>query len=315
LSTGRDLPVNFGGAGLMLKQPRTELQVEPADSFSVQGTDAVWIERLVRRWQSGMPMAGQELPSVQITVSEFPPRHFGLGSGTQMALSLASALCRAFGFGEPAPAELSLMMRRGERSSIGTHGFFRGGFLVDRGRETGDRISPLDLRLEFPAEWPIVLILPDLVPGSHGAGELAAFDQTAQGNPAARVRMLELLKTSIVPAIAAGEFNRFSSAIHQFNALSGDCYRTVQGGTWHSPAVAKIVEHVCKLGVAGIIQSSWGPGLAAFTKDLPEARSLAAALSESGHAALGPNRIRITFADNDGATADNKPAEHQQVAG
>ncbi len=305
LSIGRDLPVNFGGAGLMLQQPRTEIHVEQADSFSVSGADLDWIERMVRRWQAGSGIQANGLPPVRITISNHPFRHIGLGSGTQMALSLASALCRMFDLGEPAPVELAMMMGRGRRSSIGTFGFFRGGFLVDRGHESGDRISPLDLRLEFPTDWPIVLLTPKLAPGSHGSNELDAFDRAARSDPGIRQQMVKLLNESSAPSIAARNFEVFCRSIHDFNVLSGDYYHSVQGGTWHSPAVAGLVEHVREMGVPGIIQSSWGPGLAAFTGSLPAAQALVQNLAKLRHPALPADRIQITKADNDGAVAKN----------
>ena len=105
------------------------------------------------------------------------PRHMGLGSGTQLAFAAAVGLSSFLGQPIPSTGEIAAVMGRAGRSAIGSYGFFQGGFLVDRGVGPGDVIAPLDLRLEFPSTWPIVLILPEHRQGLSGSSETFAFDK------------------------------------------------------------------------------------------------------------------------------------------
>ena len=50
-------------------------------------------------------------------------------------------------------------MGRGERSAIGTHGFARGGLLVEGGKRAAGSVSRLIARLELPDAWRFVLLI------------------------------------------------------------------------------------------------------------------------------------------------------------
>lgn len=315
-STGAGEPFGFGGAGLMLKTPRTCLQFRMAEEFRVldggnRPDSAGWLADLTRLWQKAAVHPGTaehcrgdagRLPPVEIRIVSAPARHCGLGSGTQMALAVAAGLNSLFGMPGMAPGEMALAMGRGRRSAIGSHGFFRGGFLVDRGLKSGQRFSPLELRLEFPENWPVVLILPDLPPGSHGQAERAAFEMDLRGQADARQSMVGLLNETIIPSIAAGDWFRFASAIRGFNQTSGGYYQKVQDGLYHSQAVASIAGLVQDSGVPAVVQSSWGPGLAAIAENTLQARLLVEALTCSSLPGLPGARLEITSADNRGAT-------------
>lgn len=273
LSAGAGLPVNFGGAGLMLSQPRTVLEVSHSDRLMLPADSADWLRPLVGRWVAavgngfwrGQRLVDREQLPVAIELGEVPRRHCGLGSGTQMALAMATALNRLGGLPGMAPEELGLAMGRGRRSAIGCHGFYRGGFLVDRGLGPDERFSPLELRLDFPDQWPVILVLPAAVPGSHGAAELEAFERKLVGNAEGRARMTGLLQQGILPALAARDHSGFAAALFEFNQISGSYYQAVQaGGVFHSPEVAAIAGWMRSRGMQAVVQSSWGPGLAAI---------------------------------------------------
>ena len=71
--------------------------------------------------------------SVDIEIHKSIPEHAGLGSGTQLALAVGSAISNLFNL------KLSLMdigriLDRGNRSGIGIGAFEHGGFLIDGGK-------------------------------------------------------------------------------------------------------------------------------------------------------------------------------------
>ena len=178
LTVGDLLHYRYGGAGLMINGPATIVETERCDQLEVLGPSSEVALRTIEHWYSiYQPMLAADfgvsniaaLP-LRIRVLETPPRHSGFGSGTQLALSVVVAAMRCLGLPDLNANELAVVTGRGKRSAIGSHGFGRGGFLVDRGIGEGEHLAPLDLRIDFPTDWPIVTILPDNAPRSIGGG-------------------------------------------------------------------------------------------------------------------------------------------------
>ncbi len=76
-----------------------------------------------------------DVPGVEIVLEERLPRHVGLGSGTQLALSVLAGTARAHGL-EPRVRDHAPAMGRGGRSGVGVATFEAGGFVVDAGHPT-----------------------------------------------------------------------------------------------------------------------------------------------------------------------------------
>lgn len=272
----------------MIARPQTRIRLATATHWHLQAADESWWRRLTQQWQvhfcpaAGVPWCDPiETWPLAIEVLETPPRHVGLGSGTQAALLLASALCRWTHLPQPSVEELALAMGRAKRSAIGTYGFRRGGFLVDRGLTSTDPLAALDFQTVLPNDWRVVLIQPQLAPGISGLAELTAFEQQVGGTPSLYEPMREILRRDLVPAASTGDFERFSAALFQFNYLSGLNYAKVQSGAYHSPEVAEMVRQIRQWGYAGVVQSSWGPTLAVLTPDETTANDLRGRLQSS----------------------------------
>src|SRR5262249_40847438 len=111
---------------------------------------------------------------LDVEVESCPPQHVGLGVGTQLGLAVGTAVAALLGR-SPDTEGIARILGRGRRSGIGLHGFHRGGFLVDGGKgPTGD-LAPVVFRHDFPADWRILLVTPNLGPGLSGPPETAAF--------------------------------------------------------------------------------------------------------------------------------------------
>jgi len=198
-SVGQLVGREFGGIGLMVQGPRTTITTETSDRFSLldQSADAIGSDRetagcrAVEKWLSHFgdllpsPLSSatplEDLP-VTISILQACPRHNGLGSGTQLAITVALALEQHFGLPSAKPDEMAIATGRAGRSAIGTFGCFEGGFLVDRGKTPNENVAPIDLRIDFPEHWPIALVyleqLGELAPttaaGLHGIAEVDA---------------------------------------------------------------------------------------------------------------------------------------------
>jgi beta-RFAP synthase len=287
----------FGGVGLMVEDPGITLSLEPAAAWSVEGPLARRAESLLQQLLACWP-EGQGQPH-KVCIHTAAPEHRGLGTGTQLALALARALAELLGLGPRSTEELALLAGRGKRSALGIHGFAQGGFLVDGGKPPDRDLAPLIARHAFPGSWRIVLVLPSGQPGLHGEAELQAFthrpaDALALTRELSRRVLLELL-----PALVEQDFGGFSEAIHAFNRLAGEPFSTAQAGVYAGAQVAALIQQIRELGVAGVGQSSWGPGVFALTRDEDQARWLRDRLRALR--AFAADELLITRADNRGA--------------
>src|SRR5262249_41658067 len=150
----------------MVQKPGISLRLQPAPAWSAEGPLAERALAVARSVGEVLP-AGTVLPH-HIVIQHAAPEHMGLGTGTQLALAIAAALARSSGLTDIKVTDLALPIGRGNRSSVGIHGFLQGGFLVAGGKRDADSVAPLVARAEFPAQWRIVLVLAPWKPGLSG---------------------------------------------------------------------------------------------------------------------------------------------------
>lgn len=270
----------FGGVGLMVDRPGIVLRVEPAAEWSATGPLAA---RALEFAHSVVNSVAERLPPRHLTIESAPQEHQGLGTGTQLGLAVSRSLLASWEKTEDAPA-MAQRVQRGVRSSLGVHGFALGGFLVEAGK-TSEDLSPLIARLDFPADWRIMLLLPEDAPGRHGPAERAAFERLSA--PVAETDALcRLVLLGLLPALQAHDFAGFSDAVFDFNARVGALFAPVQGGVYASPRVAELVAILRARGVRGVGQSSWGPGVFAVFPTAAAAERLRADLAPETSATM-----------------------------
>jgi beta-RFAP synthase len=213
-------------------------------------------------------------PPVRIDVSRTIPEHAGLGSGTQLGLAIATALTRLFD-GEPvAPRRLAQMLGRGQRSSIGVFGFEHGGCIFSRGWSPGGTAHAA-----LPEGWRFVLVTPRDQQGLSGGDEQRAFGQMRPMSGELCHQLHRLLSERWLPALERQDFAAFSAALYEFGTTVGRYFAPYQGGEFAHPQTAVLVQHLRQRGVAGVVQSSWGPTIAALCADEPSARQLQSAIA------------------------------------
>jgi beta-ribofuranosylaminobenzene 5'-phosphate synthase len=256
---GADGFPQFGGVGAMIDEPRLRLSVEPWDAWVAAGEGSARALEFAQRAAAGLGLPEDIRCRVEVHAS--PASHVGLGSGTQLALAAATAVCRLVR--KPVLREefLAPLMGRARRSSVGLHGFFRGGMIVDAGKRPRDEVSPLLARIELPDNWRFVLLLSSDETGLFGAAEERAF---ATLPPVAASTSRELRHVALEELMASAASNRhpeFCDALYRFGRQAGLCYQAQQGGPYATPRLERLVEAVRELGAAGITQSSWGPTL------------------------------------------------------
>jgi beta-ribofuranosylaminobenzene 5'-phosphate synthase len=201
-SVGDAVARKFGGVGLMIDSPRTVVTASASDRLEITGPGQAASERALENWFTTMRLALKEtlaitelscLP-VKLEIEALPPRHAGFGTGTQLALASAWAVTRFLGLATPSPVELATAVGRGKRSGIGSHGFGRGGFLVDRGKLDGESLAPLDFQTDFPEPWSIVTVIHKDSNGLSGDLESNAFSNLPDTTEAQRNEMIEIVR-------------------------------------------------------------------------------------------------------------------------
>ena len=274
----------FGGVGLMVRQPGWHLRVSPGESDLIDA-DVDTTERVVGLLAS--LRGARSVPPVSVRITSSVPFHAGLGSGTQLALALASALELLVTRRLPAdPWTLASIMNRAERSAIGTAGFRSGGFLVDHGLgadESSQSTANLDGppsaarridRMMIPDTWRFVLVRPLATEGLCGERERSYFARPRSMPQEIVHELKNIILQRIVPAITAQEFAQFASAIEDYGRKIGGWYAPVQGGIFSNAAIGTLANRLREHGVTGAAQSSWGPGIAIPARDANHAEHI-----------------------------------------
>ena len=260
----------FGSIGLAIDHPVTRLSIARAQAPFIEGPEArraaAYLETLTQR----LGLAG----TYGVTIHEAIPDHVRLGSGTQLALALASALRLLEGLAPDVPAD-ALALQRSQRSGIGAGLFERGGVIVDGGRAEGTVTPPIIARLEFPAGWRVLLVLDSRLKGLHGAQETESFAALGPFAAAGAAEICRLVLIKALPALAEADLESFGGAIERIQEIVGAYFAPAQGGAAQtSAAVAEMLGALRRHGAKGIGQSSWGPTGFAFAADEGEAQRL-----------------------------------------
>jgi beta-RFAP synthase len=215
-----------------------------------------------------------ETPPRAIRIESCQPEHVGLGTGTQLGLGVAKALACSWDCDRWTSSELAIKVGRGLRSSIGVHGFERGGLIAESGKLESDQIAPLLLQLPFPDDWRVVVAVPPCGSSMHGELERSAFERLKASEAEFGGELCRLIVQAMLPAVQQQRFREFSESVFEFNARVGEWFRPVQHGRYASRASEELVARIRSWGFAGVGQSSWGPALFAFAESEPQAEDL-----------------------------------------
>jgi beta-ribofuranosylaminobenzene 5'-phosphate synthase len=264
----------FGSIGVALEEPFVELTLHPAPTLEIWGPEAARIERYAATAAAHLGVALTGRFELRTTI----PAHAGLGSGTQLALSVAELLARLNGIDFDA-ARMAAALDRGGRSGLGLAAFREGGLVLDGGRGSAGGVPPVLSRFDFPQSWRIILAIDESSAGLHGPHEASAFESLPLFSEAEAADLCRLALMKILPAAATRDIVAFGSGISELQRRIGDYFAPAQGGRFASKQVAVALAELEAQGAAGIGQSSWGPTGYALAASRPEAERLIAAVA------------------------------------
>jgi beta-ribofuranosylaminobenzene 5'-phosphate synthase len=294
LDLAGDLGRRFGSIGLAIDAFETCVELSEATSFEVRGEERERGARLARRIADGLGLDAEK----SITIANAIPPHAGLGSGTQLALAIATAF-RLLARLPLNAREDARLLDRGARSGVGVALFERGGLAVDSGRGPHTDTPPVIAWMNFPSDWRVLLLMDPRIEGAHGEAEKRAFAKLPPFAPNAAGEICRRTLMQVLPGAAEADIATFGDGVSRIQDILGEHFAPVQGGGgFISRRVGELAARLRSLGAHGVGQSSWGPTGFAFASDPDHARFLASRVStEHG----GEVDIRICGARDHGA--------------
>jgi beta-ribofuranosylaminobenzene 5'-phosphate synthase len=283
LSFGASGPRQFGGVGVMVDAPGLAIEFRAAERLSADGPLAERALAFARQFAHNRSPESPAEPTCHIQIESAPPEHVGLGTGTQLGLAIAAGLSTLIDGADHKNANRDAeavrwakLVGRGERSAIGTHGFARGGLLVEGGKRTAGTVSPLISRLELPAEWRFVLLIDSTRHGLSGTHERQAFTELPGVSTESIAALCREVLVELLPAAAEADFNAFAESLYRYGHQAGLLFAPRQGGAYAAGFETELVTWLREVGVRGVGQSSWGPTIFALAPDADAAAKLAA---------------------------------------
>jgi beta-ribofuranosylaminobenzene 5'-phosphate synthase len=267
----------FGSIGLSLASPNIELTVAPNEKILV--TSEVNVPSNIISRASAITQQFMDKVNInggfRLNILQHITEHMGLGSGTQLALAIGTAISQLYNLGLNT-AQISALTGRGGRSGIGIAAFDYGGLLIDGGRafdapETN--VPPLLARYDFPDDWRILLIIDSDCPGVHGKEEVEAFKLLPVFPENLAAHLCRHVLMQAMPAMMERDLNAFGKSIQELQTHVGDYFAPAQGGRYASQGVAAVLQAIEQSGIACFGQSSWGPTGFAVFENLEEAES------------------------------------------
>jgi beta-ribofuranosylaminobenzene 5'-phosphate synthase len=295
----------YASVGVGIEEPRTVVKVEPADELLVSGLSADECRSFATRILDYYKLNG-----AKINVRSVPPRHAGLGSTTQLSLSIATGITKAYGL-DVRSVELARVLGRGKQSAIGTYAFQQGGFIVEGGWGDNTTFPPLLLHYDFPEDWSFLIVIPESRSFDE-TQELEVFEELPTPQEKLVYEACYRLLLGMAPAVVEKNIRAFGENLTKLQEVVGAMFSQAQGGVFQ-PHSAPLIEKLRGMGAIGVGQSSWGPAVYALFD--PEKRETIArvlkeeilygdSITETGGTMYGVSEwgeVYFTQADNNGA--------------
>jgi beta-ribofuranosylaminobenzene 5'-phosphate synthase len=285
-----------GSVGLALDFPSVKINAQKDAQLSVLGSTT--FEDRIKRAASAI-ITKHDVGGVAIEVVDEYPAHVGLGSGTQVALAVGTAMSELYDL-HLTPTAIARLTGRGGTSGIGVAAFERGGFIIDGGHKGKTAFLPSSASGEYdPApmiaghdfpDWTIVLALPNLR-GASDKREISIFKQNCP-LPLTEIQELShVILMEMLPAVVEQDIESFGRSIDRVQML-GFKRRELE----LQPFCAGLVQYMRENGALGAGMSSFGPAVYGIT----DSKRLQAAVQRYLHTTIG-GQVRAVRARNSGA--------------
>jgi len=288
-----------GGVGLSLSHPGFRITAQRAHETDIAGPD-----ESTQRAKEVLELLREKyaVGHAEIEIEESIPAHVGLGSGTQLSLAIAQAMCKLYAI-DLSHQEMALTAGRGGTSGIGVAAFSQGGFIVDGGHrfsarapsqagmpvppdDAGSMLAPplpgrdektsflpssasrgiepppVIARYDFP-DWDVLIAVPNCRHIS-GEEEVTLF-QALCPLPLNDVQALShIILMKLLPALVQRDLKTFGEAVDQIQNIAWKKVEVKE----QDPIVRQVMAFLRDNGAHGVGLSSWGPAIFCFGEDL-----------------------------------------------
>ena len=246
----------YAAVGVGIAEPRTVVDVESSDGLQVSGLSTDECKSFATRILDYYKLNG-----AKIDVRSAPPRHAGLGSTTQLSLSIATGITKAYGL-DIDTVELARVLGRGTQSAIGTYAFQHGSFIVDGGWGDKTTFPPLLLHYDFPEDWSFLIVIPKSRSFDE-TEELEVFEKLPTPQEKLVYEACYRILLGMAPAVVEKNIRAFGVNLTKLQEVVGAMFSQAQGGVFQ-PHSAPLIEKLREMGAIGVGQSSWGPAVYAL---------------------------------------------------
>lgn len=260
----------YGGIGATIQEPNIVLKTKKSNTIEIEtDKDYKRIENYVKKSVDILDLDG-----VKVKIEENLPGHVGLGSGTQLALSIFSGIAKLYNIKIDIRKEAP-KLGRGGRSGVGVAAFEKGGFLVDSGHNSesftrrlpengGWNVPKIISQHDIPNEWRFLVVIPD-AKKIYGEEEEKKIQETVfNASYSIADKISSTLIDKVLPGIAEGNLKEFSEGITKVNRLNGSWFSNLQDGVYRKES-QNIIEKFRHENLYAVGQSSWGPTVYGIT--------------------------------------------------
>ncbi|MBE6486613.1 MAG: hypothetical protein E7Z85_07235 [Methanosphaera stadtmanae] len=271
-----------GGIGITLEKPSLKMEcAQTNDDTIVEFNENISLpnfglyESKIMEATTKMKEYFEIEDSYSFKINEMYQIHHGLGLGTQLALSTAKLISslndmNLTGF------ELANIIQRGGTSGIGVHSFDKGGLIIDGGHKksikndflpsSASKVSPPPLlaRYDFPKDWDIILVTPNVSQGASGNEEIDIFQSYSPININEVEKICYLTLMKLMPSVIENDIESFGDSVNKIQSMGFKrIERDLQGAE-----INNVLEGMESLGIPCVGMSSFGPTCFGITDSL-----------------------------------------------
>jgi beta-RFAP synthase len=238
-------PYSYGGLGLSISNFPTIISISRAKKFESNLPSN--ISKTIHNYLKKNKLSHL----VKIDCISKPESHIGLGSGTQLILSLQELISKYYKLDQDVD-----LFKRNFRSGVGYNTYKHGGIILDAPKNDLSS-SQVIFKSKLPSSWKIILLFDKSKKGIHGKSESKFF--TSTNSDTLRKTLSDIALNELIPSIINHEFSIFASSLTKFQKLNARFYSSIQKSIYLSTEIDKVISHISKFFTVGSGQSSWGP--------------------------------------------------------
>jgi beta-ribofuranosylaminobenzene 5'-phosphate synthase len=257
---GEGWSIKWGGLGFYIDRPKFNISIYRCEKSEVVAPNS--IKEYVEEALSKVKKLGLNIDNVCINVKEYIPAHMGLGSTTQLTLSIACGLKILLGE-DCDPVDLSRKLGLAKFSGVGTLLFKYGGFVVDGGLP--DPRGPREIvHLKLPESWRFVVVVPRLSRGLKPEEEEEVLKRSWRASDTSE-RLMARGALRLIIGIIRSDIVEAINGLKDIQDGTGLYFSRVQGSVFRED-LANIAAEAVRNGIY-LAQSSWGPTLYTLTTE------------------------------------------------